>query len=425
MREALMVYGCRTPFARSGTDLADFTSYDLGRTAVAGLINRLGLDPGVVDLLVMGTVLQDPATSNLGREVALGAGLPSSCPAYTVTMACVSSLQSALDGVRAIRCGDADVVIAAGAETLSDVPIRLSKNMRKKIIEAQKARGLRGYLDLLPGLRPSDLVPEQPAIAEFFTGETMGENAERLAKRWGISREEQDEYALRSHRQAAEATEAGYLGKQIVPIYAPDGSGGVHRDTGVRGDTSPEKLARLKPAFDRHSGTVTAGNSSYLTDGAAAVLLAGEDVVEELGLRPMARVGETSVTAGDPRDELLLGPVFSIPRVLDSAGVDLDEVEVLEFHEAFAAQILTVMGLLENDNYLRSRVGRDGVVGHVDPERLNLWGGSLSLGHPFGATGARLLMNCAARMEHEDSKLGLVASCAAGALGTAVLLEAV
>jgi len=391
--------------------------------AVSGLVHRTMIDPEAVDLLVMGTVIADPATSNLGREVVLGSQLPDSCPAYTCSVACVSSLQSFLDCARAIQVGDADVAIAAGAETLSDAPIRYRRSVRKRLIAAQKARGPADYLKLLKGLGPSDLLPEPVALAEFSTGEIMGENCERLAKRLGISREAQDEYAMMSHHRAAAATADGRLTRQIVPAFPPPRYKGVSADNGVRGDTTIEKLSKLRPAFDRKLGTITAGNSSYLTDGGAAVLLASEEAARRLGLEAIAVLKGSAVAALDPLEELLLGPAMTVPMALDAAGLELGDVEVVELHEAFAAQVLAVLKVLDDEEFCRQRLGRDGPVGVVDRERLNTWGGSASLGHPFGATGARLITNCCHRLEAEEARYGLVAACAAGAIGIGLVFE--
>ena len=422
-RRVVVIDGCRTPFCRSGTSFADLRSYDLGRMAVAGLLHRIPIDPAAVDLLVMGTVISDPATSNLGREVVLGTQLPNSCPASTTSVACVSSLQSFLDCARAIATGDADVAIAAGAETLSDAPIRYRRSVRKRLIASQKARGPGDYLKLMKGLGPKDLLPEPVALAEFSTGEVMGENCERLAKRFGITREAQDEYALTSHHRAAAATEGGYLERQIVPVFPAPHFKGQSTDNGVRGDSTMEKLASLRPAFDRKFGTITAGNSSYLTDGGSAVLLASEEAARRLGLEPSAVLRGSSVAGLDPLEELLLGPALTVPAALDNAGVELDAVEVVELHEAFAAQVLAVLKALEDDEFCRDRLGRKKAVGSIDRERLNAWGGSLSVGHPFGATGARLIANCCQRMEVEDARYGLVTACAAGAIGIGLVFE--
>ena len=423
VRPVFVVEGCRTPFCRSGTDFTDLRAYDLGRMAVSGLIQRTRIDPQVVDLLVMGTVIADPATSNLGREVVLGSQLPSSCPAYTCTVACVSSLQSFLDCARAIQTGSAEVAIAAGAETLSDAPIRYRRSVRKRLIAAQKARGPGDYLKLLKGLRPRDLLPEPVALAEFSTGEVMGENGERLAKRLGISREEQDRFAVTSHHRAAAAAEGGQLARQIVPAFVPPRFKEVARDNGVRGDTTMEKMAKLRPAFDRRFGTITAGNASYLTDGGSAVLVASEEGLRKLGMEPSAVLRASAVAALDPLEELLLGPAVTMPRALDAAHLELGDIEVVELHEAFAAQVLAVLKLLDDNDFCRQRLGREERLGAVDRGRLNAWGGSLSLGHPFGATGARQITNCCHRLEAEDARYGLVAACAAGAIGIGLVFE--
>ncbi len=419
----VVVDGCRTPFLRSGTDFFDLTGHELGRMAVAGLLHRTGVDPGTVELLVMGAVLQDPRATNVAREVVLSSGLPDSCAAYTVTMACISSLQAFVDAARAIATGAAEVAIAAGLDTLSDAPIRFRRAVRRRLIAAQKVRGAAGTLKLLAGLKLSDLLPEAPAIAELSTGETMGQTCERLAKRYGIARAEQDEYALASHQRAARATAEGLLARQIAPAWPPPRFVPITADNGIRGDTTMARLAALPAAFDRRFGTVTAGNSSFLTDGAAAVLLTSERRAAELGLEPIAVVRSMAVSAMDPREDLLLGPAFASPRALDEAGWRLEDVEVIELHEAFAAQVLAVLRALEDGHFCRERLGRDAPVGGVDRGRLNAWGGSLSVGHPFGATGARLLTTCCHRLQHENARTGLVTACAGGALGIAIALE--
>ena len=423
LRKVVVIDGCRTPFCRSGTAFNDLTTYDLGRMAVSSLLNRARIDPEAVDLLVMGNVIADPQTSNLGREVVLGSQLPVSCPAYTVSVACVSSLQSFLDCARAIQTGAAEVAIAAGAETLSDAPIRFRRAVRKRLMASQKARGPGDYAGLLKGLKPADLLPEPVAIAEFSTGEAMGENCERLAKRLGIGRREQDEYALMSHHRAARATQDGRLSLQIETARPRPSFAAIREDNGIRGDSTLEKLASLPAAFDRRFGTVTAGNSSYLTDGAAAVLLASEAAAARLGLKPMATLTASSIAALDPTEELLLGPALTIPGALEKAGLELDDVAVVELHEAFAAQVLAVLKLLDDESFCRERLDRKQTVGQVNIERLNAWGGSLAVGHPFGATGARLITTCCQRMQAEGSRYGLVAACAAGAIGIGLVLE--
>ncbi|MNR94404.1 3-ketoacyl-CoA thiolase [compost metagenome] len=419
----VLVDGCRTPFLRSQTDFADMPSYQLGAMAVAGLLHHSRLDPALIDRLIMGTVVAEPRTSNLAREVALSVGLPQSLPAHTVTAACTSSNVAIASAVEAIAAGTADIVIAGGAETLSDVPIRFSRALRKRLIASQKARGPADYLKLLSGLGMRDLAPDMPAIAEFSTGHTMGESAERLAKRVGISRADQDAFALSSHRRAAAATERGYLQAQMVPALVPPRFTPLRLDNGIRGDSSPEKLASLPPVFDRRFGTVSAGNSSFLTDGAAVVLLMSEKRARELGYEPLAEISSLAMAATDPHEELLMGPAYAIPQALDAAGVTLDQVGVFELHEAFAAQMLANLRLLADKSFAREKLGRDREVGEIPSDKLNAWGGSLSIGHPFGATGARLLMTAAQRMKQENAEWGLISACAAGALGHAMTLR--
>ena len=423
LQRVALVEGCRTPFLRAGTDFADSSTYDRARAAVASLLHRAPLDPGLVDLLVMGRVVPDPQTTNLGREVVFGTDLPDRCAAHTLTLACVSSLQSTLDVVRAIQTGDARAGIAAGVETLSDAPLRLRRPLRKRLIASQKARGLRDYLGLLRGLRPRDLAPEPLAIAERSTGETMGQNGERLAARLGIGRAEQDRFACESHHRAARAAEEGLLEAQIEPVFVPPRYQPVRSDNGVRGDTSLEKLAALRPSFRRHVGTITAGNASFLSDGAAALLLLGEGAADESGCEPLAFVRSTAVVGLEPYEELLLGPALALPRALERAGLELEDCGVVELHEAFAAQVLAVLAVLEDPDFCRERLARPRPVGPIDPARLNAWGGSLSIGHPFGATGARLVLNCAHRMRHEGARYGVLSACAGGAVGIAMVLE--
>ncbi|MHB8799197.1 MAG: acetyl-CoA C-acyltransferase [Thermoanaerobaculia bacterium] len=421
-RTVVFAGGCRTPFLRAGTAFTDVMAYELGAMALRGLLDRTGLDPGAVDRVVMGTVLADPRTTNLARESALAAGLPASCPAFTVTAACASSNVAISGAVEAIASGAADVVVAGGAETLSDAPIRFGREVRKRLIRSQRAKGVLDWVKLLQGLSLKDLAPDTPAIAEFSTGQTMGQSAERLAKGLGLTREAQDRWALRSHRKAAAATRAGRYREQIVPARVPPSFTRIETDDGIRGDTTLAKLAALSPAFDRDFGTVTAGSSSFLTDGGAACLLTSAEAAERLGLAPRARVVATALVAMEPLEELLLGPVAAVAKALDAAGVSAGEVGVWEVHEAFAAPVLAFLKLLADRTYCRERLGRKEAVGRIDPKTVNAWGGSLALGHPFGATGARLMTTCVERMEREGAELGVVTTCAAGALGHAMVL---
>lgn len=421
--EAVLVDGCRIPFQRSGTAYVDLTSYDMGRMALKGLINRTGLDPAQVDRVIMGNVIQNVETSNVARESALGAGFPNSVPAFTTTMACISSNQAIASGVDLIRTGQAEAIVAGGTESLSDIPIQFRKPVRKKLFEARKYRSPAEYLQLVQGIRPSDLLPEVPSISEFSTGETMGESADKLAATFGVTREAQDEYALRSHAKAHAAHEAGLMDRHIVPAAAPPSFDAITEDNGVRPDTSMAKLEKLSPAFIKPYGTVTAGNASFLTDGASATLIMSEEAAKERGYAPSAYLGDYLFVAQDPGEELLLGPAYAIPRLLDRNGLSLDDIDVFELHEAFAGQVLAVLRALESETFARESLDRSGAVGTIPMEKLNTQGGSLSLGHPFGATGARLVFMAAQRLEDEDGELALVAACAAGGQGHAMLIR--
>ncbi|MEJ2634490.1 MAG: acetyl-CoA C-acyltransferase [Calditrichia bacterium] len=422
-RRAVVVDGCRIPFLKSNTGYQDLTSYDMGRMAIESLVKRTELDKSKIDWVIMGSVVSNLATSNVARESALGAGIPSSVPAYTITQACVSGNRAITSGMDLIVNGQADVVIAGGTESLTDIPIRISRPLRDKLMEAQKYKKPLDYLNFVKGLHPKDLLPETPSISEYSTHRTMGEDCDRMAARIGVNREEQDKFALRSHLSAARARKEGILAKEIEPALIPPNFEPITEDNGIRGDTSMEKLKDLHPAFIKPYGTLTAGNSSFLTDGAAAVLLMSEEAAKALGYTPKAAIIDYAFTAQDPFEELLLGPAYAIPKVLDRAGMELGDIDVFELHEAFAAQILANLICLDSDQFAKENLGRDKKVGEIPMEKLNTWGGSLSIGHPFGATGGRLVTTAANRLIAEDGKLAVVASCAAGAIGNAIILE--
>lgn len=423
MRSVVIIAGCRIPFLRSGSGYGDLMSYDLARLALKGLLDRTQIAPEAVDLIIMGTVLSNYVTSNVARDAALAAGFPHTVPAFTVTQACISANQAITAGVDRICTGHAEVVIAGGAESLSDIPIRYQKKVRRKLIETQKYRKKSDYLKFIRGLSLKDLLPEIPAIAEFSTGRTMGQDCDRLAARLGVTRAEQDEFAARSHRLAAKAWSDGMLAEEVTQVRIPPEFETITTDNGIRADSSMQKLQSLPAAFEKPYGSVTAGNSSFLTDGAAAVLLMSEDYATANGHQPKARVRAYAYTAQDPLEELLLGPAYATPKVLERAGLQFGDIDVVEFHEAFAGQVLANLKCLASAAFAREKLGKDHAVGDVALEKLNTWGGSLSIGHPFGATGARLVTTAANRLHKEDGALALVASCAAGALGNAIVLE--
>ncbi len=420
---AVLVDGIRTPFLKSGTDYNNFMAYDLGRHAIQGLLARNSVNPKDIDRVIIGNVIQEVKTSNVARESALGAGIPNSVPAFTVALACISSNQAIASGVDLIRSGQAKIILAGGTETMSDIPVRFKKKFRQKVLEARKYKSPLDFLKFFKGLGIKDFLPELPAIAEFSTGETMGKSADRMAARFGVSRNEQDEFAKRSHHLAAEATEKGLLDQELFPVKVPPKFSVVKHDNGFRADTSIEKLAKLRPAFIKPHGTITAGNASFLTDGASACFVMEEQTALELGLKPKAYLREYNFVSQDPKDELLLGPAYATPKVLDQMNLKLEDIDVFEFHEAFAGQVLSVLTALNSDKFAKESLGKDSKVGEVPMEKLNTMGGSLSLGHPFGATGVRLVTTAANRLHQEDGTFALVSACAAGGQGHAIILE--
>jgi len=422
-RKVVLIDGCRIPFLRAGTGYHDLTSYDLGRLALKALLDRTGVPPAAIDQVIMGTVVSRMATSNVAREAALAAGIPHTVPASTVSLACISSNLAISTGVNLIRMQQADIVVAGGTESLSDVPIQFRKPLRAKLVESRRYRHFYDYWKFFKGLRASDFLPEFPAVAEFSTGRTMGQDCDRLAARLGVSRPEQDAFAVRSHLAADRATQDGLLAAEVEPVRVPPDFSPIDRDNGIRADTSLEKMQKLPPAFAKPFGTVTAGNASFLSDGAAAVLIMAAATAAAMGFQPKVFIRSFAYSAQDPGEELLLGPAYAIPKVLDASGLGLADMDVFEFHEAFAGQVLANLKCLDSDRFARENLGRSKKIGAVPQEKLNTLGGSLSLGHPFGATGARLVTTAANRLRREDGQFALVASCAAGAHGNAMILE--
>lgn len=419
----VVVDGVRTPFVRAYTDFAEMTALDLSRVVTSELMARVGIDPKEVDELIMGTVLPSPHAPNLARETVLATDLPKEIPGFTLGRACASSAQSVISAAEGILRGEYDVVIAGGAESMSNVPVPYSKNVIDSLMTLSKAKSFPAKMKALSGLNLESLLPTPPAIAESATGKTMGQHAEMMARINNITRLEQDEFTVRSHQNAAKAREDGKTKEEVMTVYPSPKFKPVHEDSFVRADTTVEKLAGLKPVFDKTYGTLTAGNSSGLTDGAAVVLLMRESKAAELGLKPLAAVTQWCTTALDPNDQLLLGPALCVPELLEAAGITLEEIDLIDIHEAFAAQVLAVVKSLESPDFAKNYLGRDEVVGHVDREKLNVNGGSVSLGHPFGATGARMVIGMAKELQRRQADKALLALCAAGGMGTALLLE--
>ncbi len=421
-----LVAGCRTPFAKAGTALKDLTAVDLAKHAARELLVRTEIDPKEVDQVIFGQVIPSVLAPNVAREVSLLPQFPRTIPAFSLNRACASALQAMGDAADQIALGHADVIMAGGTESLSDVPILHSRRFAAILVEASKAKSLGQRLGILAKTRLKDLVPVTPAIAEPSTGQTMGQSAEKMAKENCISRAAQDEVAFKSHTRAAAGTADGRLTAEEAPVFVPPKFEEVlASDNGIRADTSVEALSKLKPVFDRKYGTVTAGNSSPLTDGAAAVLLMAEDKAKALGYAPLAFVKSYAVAAVDPGEQLLMGPSFAVPVALDRAGITWKDLGLVEMHEAFASQVCSNIQAFESVSFAREKLGRDKPVadGGVNWDILNVMGGSIAIGHPFGATGARLATTLANEMVRRDVQFGLISVCAQGGMGYAMVLE--
>jgi len=420
-RNVVLVDGVRTPFLTANSDFKDLMAHDLIREAIKGLVNKTKISPKDVECVVIGNVIQEVKTSNIAREAMLEAGLLQKTPAHTVTMACISGNQAVTTAMGHIHGGSIDVAICGGVETMSDMPIRFSRDMRKLLIDSRKVKGLGGYMKLLSKFKLKYLMPDLPAVAEFSTSETMGHSADRMAMAFGVSRKDSDDYALRSHTFSERAQAQGKF-TDIIPVKAPGKTEYIIKDNGVR-VSPPEKLAALKPAFIKDIGTVTAANASFLTDGASAVLIMSEEKALQLGYTPKAYLRDYVYVAQDPKDQLLLGPVYAVPQLLKRNNFSMKDFDVFEFHEAFAGQIMAHLRAFDSDYFAQKYLGLSQKVGAPNFDKFNLWGGSLSLGHPFGATGGRLLTTAANRLIDENGQFALIAACAAGGLGHAMILE--
>ena len=411
-RRVAIVAGCRTPFCKAGTDLKDVRAVDLARHAARELVERTSLNPRAVNEVIFGQVVASPLVPNVAREVSLLPQFPKEIPAYTVNRACASSTQSVTAAHDQIAFGHADIILAGGVESLSDVPILVSRRLADILVAASKARTLGARLATFSRIRPRDFIPVSPAIAEPSTGESMGQSAEKMAKENHITREAQDRWALRSHQLAASATADGRLTAEIAPWF-PERAGRavVAADNGIRTDTSLEQMAKLRPVFDRRYGSVTAANSSPLTDGASAVLLMAEEVARALGYEPLAFLRSYAVAAVDPGWQLLQGPVWAVPKALERAGIQWKDLGLIEMHEAFAAQVLSNLQGFAAKGW------------EINEDIINVMGSSIAIGHPFGATGGRLVTTLANEMKRRGVQYGLISVCAQGGMASAVVLE--
>ena len=417
--------GIRTPFAKAGTALVEASAIDLGKEAAEETMLRLGAPFEAVAEVIFGNIAQPANAANVARVIALRAGFPASTPAVTVCRNCASGLDAVAQAFDRIRMGQADLVLAGGTESMSNIPLLFPRSFAGKLVRLYRAKGALQKAGALAGIRPRDLKPVialEEGLTDPVCGLNMGETAEVLVREFGIRREEQDRFALESHRRAVAAAGRGVFREEIVPIHLPPDFGAVSEDVGPRANQTIEALAKLRPYFDRRFGTVTVGNSCPITDGACAVLLASEERARSLGIEPLARI-RSYAFAGCPPDRMGLGPVFAAPPALDQAGLRLADMDRIEINEAFAAQVLAVSKAFASAEFAREELGRPEAVGEIDPAKLNVNGGAIALGHPVGATGARLVLTLALELRRTGFHRGLATLCVGGGQGGAMVIE--
>lgn len=424
LTKVVIVDGLRTPFQKMGTGYKNASALELATIVVRELLERSAVPRAELDAVVYGQVVPSLVGPNIARELVLQLHLPRNLDAFSVTRACATSTQAVATAAMMIQTGQAKVVIAGGADSASDVPITVSKHLAEALITAAQAKKPFDKLKAFSHLAPKDLLPTPPALKELSTGLTMGESAEKMAKENGISREAQDAFAHRSHSKAAAAWEKGAFADEVMTVRVPPGYEAVKDDNLVRTDSTLDGYTRLRPVFDKKYGTITAGNSSPLTDGASAVLVMREDVAKALGFTPLAYLRSFAFAALDPAEQMLMGPAYASPRALDAAGVTLKDLSLIDLHEAFAAQVLSNLQAFGSKKFAETKLGRSEAIGEVPEEKLNVYGGSIAIGHPFAATGTRQLSTVARELKRRGGGLALVAQCAAGGLGAAVVLEA-
>jgi acetyl-CoA acyltransferase len=419
----VLVDGARSPFVKSFGAFEDCDGLELFSRVLDGLIRKLDLDANELDEVTCGVVVPQTKNGNIARDAVINLGLPHHIHGLTLNRACTSSLQTIADAAKSIAFGSATMVAAGGVECLSDVPIVYSKEARKFLVKLNKAKSPATKLNLLREFSAKDWLPKPPSLSEPLTGLTMGEHAEIMAKLNEISRQAQDQFAAESHQKAAKAQEAGRFAEEIIPIWSsPRYDNCIDVDNIIRRDTTMETLSNLKPAFDRKYGSLTAGNSSPLTDGAAICLIADEARAKALGFKPKARIRDVLFVGVNPFEQLLIGPALVIPLLLQRNGLQVSDIDRFEIHEAFAAQVLSCIQSMESSEFMEHHLGAKPFK-DFPMDRTNVNGGAIAIGHPFGATGARLVSSLANELVRSDKNLGVIAICAAGAMAGAMLIE--
>ncbi|WP_154139907.1 acetyl-CoA C-acyltransferase FadI [Photobacterium damselae] len=419
-----VVSGLRTPFARQSTAFAQVPAVDLGKLVVNEMLQRLDFDPKLIDQLVFGQVVQMPEAPNIAREIVLGTGMNVHTDAYSVTRACATSFQAVANVTESILSGSIEIGIAGGADSSSVLPISVSKKMAATLLALSKAKTMGQRAKLFSQLSLKDLMPVPPAVAEYSTGLSMGQTAEQMAKTHQITRQEQDALAHRSHTLAAQAWHDGLIRDEVMTAFPEPYRAWIDKDNNIREDSSLESYAKLRPAFDRKYGSVTAANATPLTDGAAAVLLMSEGRAKALGLTPLGYIRSYAFAAIGVEKDMLMGPSYATPLALDRAGISLSDLTLIDMHEAFAAQTLANLKMFGSAQFARDKLGRDHAIGEIDMDKFNVLGGSIAYGHPFAATGARMITQTLRELQRRGGGLALNTACAAGGLGAAMILEA-
>jgi len=418
-----IVSGLRTPFARQSTEFSKVPAVDMGKMVVSELLSRTDIDPKLVEQVVYGQVVQMPEAPNIAREIVLGTGMNVATDAYSVTRACATSFQASVNVAESIMAGTIDIGIAGGADSSSVLPIGVSKKLAAGLLALSKAKTLSKKIKIARSLSLKDLAPVPPAVAEYSTGLSMGQTAEQMAKTYAITRQQQDELAHRSHSLASQAWKEGKIRDEVMTAFPEPYKQWIGEDNNIRHDSSIESYAKLRPAFDRKFGTVTAANSTPLTDGAAAVLIMREGRAKEIGLDVLGYIRSYAFSANQVEQDMLMGPSYATPVALDRAGIALSDLDLIEMHEAFAAQTLANVKMFASDKFAQEKLGRSKAIGEIDMDKFNVLGSSIAYGHPFAATGARMMVQTLRELKRRGGGLALNTACAAGGLGAAMVLE--
>ncbi|PCJ46010.1 MAG: acetyl-CoA C-acyltransferase FadI [Gammaproteobacteria bacterium] len=417
------VNGLRIPFARQLTAYKGISAIELGKLVVQEMLVRTDIDPNLINRLVFGQVVVMPESPNIAREIVLGTDMNVHTDAFSISRACATSFQSAVSIAQAIECNDIEIGIAGGADSSSVLPIGVTRKLSNLLVEVSKVKSLTARLKLFSTLRPADLLPVPPSATEPSTGLTMGQNAEQMARDHGITRQMQDDLAHRSHQLAAKAWKDGKLDQEVMYARVPPYTDTISEDNNIRFQSNRDDYDRLRPAFDKKFGSVTAANSTPLTDGAAAVMMMKESRAKELGLEPLGFLKSQAFAAIEANIDMLMGPSYATPIALDRANIKLADLTLIDMHEAFAAQALCNIQAFASLDFAKQKLGRSSAIGEIDMDKFNVLGGSLAYGHPFAATGARMITQTLNELKRRGGGLALTTACAAGGLGAAMILE--